>query len=110
MRSLALPLAALVCVALLVAGGMLLMQEPERPTQVAQPGAQVERPAPLPELAPSELRSVSGAARPAPGAPVPTTVAWPVEVELELVEPSLFFRHGPAAPGRLAAAICQRIS
>jgi hypothetical protein len=29
--------------------------------------------------------------------------------ELELVEPSLFFRHGPAAAGALAEAVCRRI-
>jgi hypothetical protein len=30
-------------------------------------------------------------------------------VELELVEPSLFFRHAPEAPDRLAAALVQRL-
>jgi glutathione synthase/RimK-type ligase-like ATP-grasp enzyme len=30
--------------------------------------------------------------------------------ELELVEPSLFFRHAPAAAGRLAAALLRRLS
>ncbi len=30
--------------------------------------------------------------------------------ELELVEPSLFFRHGPAAAERLAEALCRRVS
>lgn len=29
--------------------------------------------------------------------------------ELELVEPSLFFRHGPGAPGRLAEALLRRL-
>ncbi len=33
----------------------------------------------------------------------------PVVNELELVEPSLFFRHGPAAPDRLVTAICRRV-
>ena len=29
--------------------------------------------------------------------------------EAELIEPSLFFRHGPHAADRLAAAVCERV-
>lgn len=31
-------------------------------------------------------------------------------IELELIEPSLFFRHDPAAPGRFAEVICAQLS
>ena len=88
MRSLALPLALLACVALLAVGAWTLFRGEPPGAPAPLPGAQPSRAQPAPEPAPDELRSVSGAAEPVAGAAADTSVAWPVEVELELLEPA----------------------
>lgn len=66
-------------------------------------------------LAPDEAALVDAAMAAVPAPVVYARVDWltddagrPRLIELELVEPCLFFRHGPGAAERLAAALCAR--
>jgi hypothetical protein len=97
MRSLLLPLVIVVCLALLGGGAWLLMEEPERPQLAPQPSAAPVPQAPVVEEAPTPVRAVTDAPT-APAGEVVTSVAWPVELELELVEPADVLRGEGMAP------------
>lgn len=106
MRSALLPLVAVGCAALLAGGAVWLLREdgvPSGTTQAAVPGA---RPEPVREAPrPSEVHDVLPVATPVAGGSTETTVAWPVEVELELLEPAERLRGegvDPLGSGRSA--------
>lgn len=98
MRSFALPLAALVCLVLLAGGALLLLRKPAPAPPAPQPDA-VVAPVPEPVAADSEpaVREVEDASK-APAGKVTTSVAWPVEVGLELIEPADVLRGPGLAP------------
>jgi hypothetical protein len=88
MRTLALPLAVLACLALLAGGGLWLLRADAPAPPAPQPGS---APAPVQEPLAQAPAPVLREVEPPPDASagaVPTSVAWPVEVELELLAPA----------------------
>jgi hypothetical protein len=104
-RSLVLSLVVLACLALLGVGAWLLLREPGRPQTAPLPGPATATPAPAAvEEAPTVVRAVTDAPTTQDGKVI-TSVAWPVEVDLELVLPADVLRGEglpPLGSGRSA--------
>lgn len=97
MRSLALPLAALACLALLAGGGWLLLKDSEPATLAPLPSAAPAPAVPEAEAPATVVRGVTDAPVAVAGK-VSSSVAWPVEVELELLDAADVLRGEGLAP------------